>query len=287
MKVVVLGAQGQLGTDVSNIFKDEDAVSLSRDDLDITDQEKAKKVLRDLQPDIVINTAAYHNVEECESNINIAFEVNTIAAHHLSIICRDLKARFVYISTDYVFDGQKNSPYTEDDASCPLNAYGVSKFIGELLVKNNTDKYYIFRVASLFGKVGPRGKGKHFIEKIIDKAKNKEEIKVVSDIVMSPTYTKDAASKFKEVIRKDLPSGIYHITNSGYCSWYEFAKEIVRLLNLDIEIKPISYKDFKSKAARPLFSALASSKLKEFDIEPLPAWKEALIQYLKEKEYIN
>jgi len=287
MKVAVIGATGQLGRDLCDIFKSYEVLPLTQKDIEITDASRVEEVFKNIKPHILINTAAYHDVEKCEENPDIAFWVNSTAVKKLALICKNSSIRFIHISTDYVFDGKKNNFYLESDSPNPVNIYGASKYVGEIFIRNICDKYYIFRIASLFGKFPPEGKEQNFIEKIITKAKNKEDIRVINDIMMSPTYARDAGLKFKEVIERDLPSGIYHVTNSGSCSWFEFAEEIVKLLNLKVKIKPLTSERVKRKAQIPLFSALKSEKLAQFGIKSLRDWKESLKEYLSEKGHLK
>ena len=221
----------------------------------------------------------------CEDFPERTFNVNTIGAKNIAEICNKIDAINIYISTDYVFDGRKKKPYVEDDIPNPINTYGISKYAGEMFTKNYCSKYYIIRVASLFGVAGASGKGGNFIETMIKKAKNKEEIGVVDDMIMSPTYTKDAAEMIKRIIEKELPFGVYHVTNDGFCSWYGFTKEIFNVIGLSPTVKPIKTKNLTLKAKRPKFSALKNENIKKYGLE-MRHWKEALRSYLKEKEYI-
>jgi len=260
-------------------------IPLTHADIEITDIDSVKKQLTGYKPDVVINTAAYVRVDDCEIYPEKAFLVNATGALNVAKIADEIGAINVYISTDYVFDGEKCEPYTEKDLPNPLNVYGVSKYAGEIFTRNYSRKYYIIRVASLYGKAGASGKGGNFVETMIKKAKNKEKITVVDDMVMSPTYTKDAARMIGKIIEEELPYGIYHAANSGFCSWYEFAKKIFELLNLDVDIKPIKTKDLSLKAKRPVFSALKNEKLLKYGLK-MPSWQEALKKYLYEKGYL-
>ena len=186
----------------------------------------------------------------------------------------------IHISTDYVFDGKKlkeKKPYVESDKPNPINIYGISKYAGELIVQNYLEKFYIVRVASLFGKRVASGKGGNFVYAILEKAKKGEELKVIDDIYMSPTYTYDASKKIWNLILKEKPYGVYHITNAGYCSWYEFASKILELANIKVRIKPVKHTEFKMKAKRPLWSPLNSEK----GIS-MPYWEDALKRFLSD-----
>ena len=286
MKVVIIGSNGQLGYDLMRIFRvNHETIGLTHQDIEVSDRDSCT-ILRDIKPDVIINTAAFHNVPACEENPEKAFLVNAIGAKNVADISLEINAITVYISTDYVFDGTKKEPYTESDPPNPLNAYAISKLAGEYFTKYNP-KHYIVRVASLFGVVGSRAKGgTNFVETMIAKARRNEEIKVVNDVWMSPTYTYDAARAIRKIIEKCLPYGIYHVVNSGYCTWYEFAKEIFNQLGLSQQVIPVSSEEFPSKVRRPKFSALKSEKLEKYGII-LRHWKEALNAYLAEKGYMK
>ena len=283
MKVAIIGANGQLGTDLVEVFGEE-AIPLTHKDLDVTDFESLK-ILKELKPDVIINTAAYVRVDDAELYPERAFQVNAVGALNVARIANEIGAINVYISTDYVFDGTKREPYTEEDVPNPLNVYGLSKYAGEIFTRNYSKKYYIIRVASLYGKAGASGKGGNFIEFMIQKAKKREEIRVVDDQFMSPTYTKDVARTLKKFLELKPEFGLYHMTNEGYCSWYEFTKAIFEILGWDVEIKPIKSSELKRLAKRPMFSALENMRLNELGLRMKP-WKRALREYLEEKMHI-
>ncbi len=280
MKVALIGANGQLGTDIARTSPDKvELFPLTRKDFDITNKDKMDEILTKIKPNAIINTAAFHKTEECEDKENLAFEVNTIAVKHLSEISESIKAKLVHISTDYVFDGNKlkeKVPYFESDRPNPINVYGLSKFSGEIMVKNYTDNYLIVRISSVFGKSGASGKGGNFVFTMLNLAKKKPELKVINDIYMSPTYTLDAAKQIWKLIIEEA-SGIYHSANEGICTWFEFAKEIISLAGLKAKVIPVDHTFYPSKAKRPLWSPIASEK----GIK-LKYWKDALRRFLKE-----
>lgn len=285
MKIAVIGSTGQLGTDLMKVLKNEhEVIGLTHKDIEVSDYDSCL-ILKEHQPDLIINTAAFHKTDQCEEEPLKTFQVNAIGAKNVAEISKEIGAITVYISTDYVFDGSKNSPYTENDAPNPINTYGISKLAGELYTKQNP-KHYIFRLASLFGVAGASGKGGNFVETMIAKAKKNESIIVVDDMWMSPTYTKDAALTIKKVLELKLPYGIYHATNKGYCTWFQFAEEIFKLAEIKTDLKPIKTDQLQTKAKRPLFSALESIKLKEYGIK-VRDWKQALRDYLIEKGHIR
>lgn len=285
MRIVVIGSNGQLGTDLMKALQPEHTVTgLTHRDIEVTDYNNCM-TLKKHNPDIVINTAAFHKTDQCEDEPLRAFSVNAVGAKNVTTISREIKATTIFISTDYVFDGSKNEPYAENDEPAPINTYGISKLAGELCTKQNP-KHYIIRVASLFGAAGASGKGGNFVETMITKAKRNELISVVNDIWMSPTYTKDAAATISKIIGLGLPFATYHATNLGFCTWFEFTEEIFRLLNLKPTLTQTKAEQLQVKANRPKFSALTSTRLQEYNIK-MPEWKKALYDYLTEKRYLS
>ncbi len=283
MKVAVVGANGQLGSDLVKVLSG-NCIPLTHAEIEVKNSSNCLKVLEGHKPEIVINCAAYVRVDNAEDDAEESFAINAVGAKNVATACEKINAVNVYISTDYVFDGEKKSYYTEDDIPDPINTYGISKLAGEFFTRL-AEKHYVFRVASLFGVAGASGKGGNFIETMIKKAKNNEEIKVVDDMIMSPTYTRDAAKMIKDIIEKKLPYGTYHITNSGSCSWSEFAGEIFNILGLKASIFPIKTAGLNMKARRPKFSALTSVRLKGYGLK-MQDWRSALKDYLKEKGYL-
>lgn len=287
MKVAIIGANGQLGTDLVEVFGGDpsfEVVPLTHADLDVTIPDTLA-ILKELKPDVIINTAASHKVDGLEIYPGKAFQVNAVGALNVARVTEEIGAINVYISTDYVFDGTKGEPYTEEDVPNPINVYGVSKYAGEIFTMNYSRKHYIIRVASLYGKAGASGKGGNFVEFMVQKAKNGEEIRVVDDMFMSPTYTKDVARTLKKFLKLKPEFGVYHMVNEGFCSWYEFTEAIFEILGWDVEVKPIKSSELKRLAKRPLFSALQNKKLEEIGLRMRP-WKEALEEYLREKMYL-
>ncbi|UZE92312.1 MAG: dTDP-4-dehydrorhamnose reductase [Methanosarcinales archaeon] len=281
MKVAIIGSTGQLGSDILDVFGEE-ALPLSHDEIEVKDITSCRRVLKGV--DAVINCAAYVRVDDSEDHPEEAFMVNAIGARNVALVCNEKRMKNVYISTDFIFDGEKEEPYHENDNINPINIYGLSKYAGEILTRNYCRRFYIIRSASLFGSKGARGKGGNFVEWMIKKASNNEIIKVVDDVVMSPTYTKDAANIIKNIIERELPYGIYHVTNQGYCSWFEFAKKIFEFLDIDAKLLPIKSDELNRKARRPKFSALESTKLNNFGLR-MRSWEDALADYLREKGY--
>jgi len=285
MRVLVIGASGQLGTDLVKVMDGWDLVPITHADLDICDFVYTRKVIEEKKPDVVINTAAFNRVDDCEEEVSKAFWVNAFAVRNLAQICADLDCVLVHISTNYVFDGRKREPYTEEDPPNPLSVYGASKLTGEYFVRNICPKHFIIRTSGLYGVAGSRAKGGNFVETMIRLAKEDKPIRVVNDQVLTPTYTRDLAEKIKELLQTKA-YGLYHITNSGECSWYEFASKIFELLGLNPEFVPTTTAEFGAKAKRPAYSVLAHEKLKRLRIDDVRSWREGLRAYLKEKGHI-
>lgn len=285
MKTIVVGANGQLGSDIVEVFVKNNVIPLTHTDIEIIDADSVNQVFKKFKPDKVINAAALSNVPECEKNPKRAFEINTLGVRNLAIACKEVEATFLHISTDYVFDGGKSTPYIEDDLPNPLNVYGITKLAGEYFVKAILDKYFIVRTSGLYGKHLCISKGSNFIDKMIAMSEKQEEIRIVGDEVLVPTYTLDLAIKIKELIEKDA-YGTYHITNGGKCSWYEFAQALFSFLKMNIRLVKIGQNEFPSLVKRPKYSVLANEKLKTIGINILRPWQEALEDYLREKSYI-
>jgi len=277
MKVAIIGANGQLGSALTDVFGEE-AIPLTHRDLDVTDPESVQ-ILNELKTDVVINTAAYVKVDDAEVEVEKAFQVNAIGALNVAKACNELNAINVYISTDYVFEGTKGAPYEEEEVPNPINVYGLSKHTGEVFTSNYSKRYYIIRVASLYGKAGASGKGGNFVEFMIQKARNGEEIKVVDDQFMNPTCTKDVSRMLKRFLAIKPAFGVYHMVNEGCCSWYEFTREIFRILGGGVQITPIKSDELKRVARRPSFSALKNRKLENSGLR-MRTWKDALRDYL-------
>ena len=285
MKIIIIGSTGQLGTDLMKTLKHKhEVIGLTHQDIEVTDYNSCL-ILKKHHPDVIINTAAFHKTDQCEEEPLKTFSVNAIGTRNVATISKEIGATTIFISTDYVFDGSKNEPYKEDDTPNPINTYGISKLAGELYTKQNP-KHYIIRLASLFGVAGASGKGGNFVETMITKAKKNETIRVVDDMWMSPTYTKDASTTIKKIMELKLPFGTYHSTNQGYCTWFQFAKEIFKIIDLDPTIKPTKTHKLKMKAKRPRFSALKSIKLSKYGIQ-IREWKKALRHYLVKKGRIH
>ncbi|WP_457751207.1 dTDP-4-dehydrorhamnose reductase [Thermococcus sp.] len=282
MKVAIIGANGQLGTDLVNVFREDpsfEVIPLTHKDLDVTVPESLK-ILKGLKPDVIINTAAYVRVDDAELYPEKAFAVNAIGALNVARIASEINAINIYISTDYVFDGEKGEPYAENDVPNPINVYGTSKLAGEIFTRNYSRRYYIIRVASLYGRAGASGKGGNFVEWVIEKARRGEKLRIVDDQFMSPTHTLDVAGTLRKFLKLQPEFGVYHIVNEGYCSWYEFTRAIFEILGWEVEIEPIKSSEFNRLARRPRFSALENRKLHKIGLR-MPRWREGLKKYLR------
>ena len=286
MKIMILGAGGQLGSELVNILQDDTLIPLTHMDIEMTDEQQVNSILSSNMPDILINTAAYHRVDDCEDNVELSFAVNSYAVRTIARICNDLGITFVHFSTDYVFGGEKKTPYVEDDCPNPHSVYAVSKLAGELFVRNICSRYYLIRTCGLYGAKGVSGKGGNFIETMIRLANGKKPLNVVSDQIVTPTYAKELAAKVSQLIRTE-EYGSYHITNNGGCSWYEFARTIFELTGIDADISPISSSEFGAKARRPAYSVLENRNLKLLGLDDMMQWHDALKEYLIEKGHVR
>ena len=287
-RVVVIGSSGQLGHDLVEVLRAADrfeVIALDHSRIECAESASVRQVLLPLKAHAIINCAAFVRVDDCESLAREAFAVNAIGALNVARVAAESGAKCVYISTDYVFDGGKDSPYIESDATAPINVYGASKLAGEHLVAQAAPNGLVVRVASLFGKTGARAKGGNFIETILARARKGEPLKVIDDIRISPTYTRDAAQAIAQLIA-GAAGGIIHAANSGSCTWFEFAKTALELCQLTVPLEAVPSSQFPRPARRAKNSALASARLqREFAII-MPHWHDALRAYLVEKGYL-
>lgn len=286
MKVALIGADGQLGSDLMKALKEHELIPLYYPDFDVTKPSESKAILSRLRPEIVINTAAYHRVDECEDNPEESFKVNAIAVRDLAFICRKFDFVLVHFSTDYVFDGKKKSAYTEEDVPNPLSVYATSKLAGEYFVRSILNRYFLIRTCGLYGEAGCWGKGTNFVDIMISLNKKGQTLKVVNDQWVTPTSTAELAARIGELIRTDR-FGLYHLTNEGQCTWFEFAKTIFSFLGEKPDIVPVDTKTYGAKALRPSYSVLENKKAKEIRLTDFSLWKEALKDYLIRKGYLK
>ncbi len=276
MRVAVTGSSGILGFALKQVLHDQDVVWLTRSDFDITDLDKTLSRIKEIKPDYLIHAAAFTDVDGCEIDPERAYLVNGTGTRNVVSACEAINCPVIYISTDYVFDGRKKEPYSEHDKPNPVNIYGLSKLEGENSVQMLTNKFYIVRTSGLFGR-----NGKNFVDTIVRLLAEKKDIDVVNDQISSPTYAYDFAGKLKALIGREY--GIYHITNTSACSWYEFTVEIARLKKVNARINPVSSEKLNRPAKRPAFSVLGNDMLKLEGIETLRHWNQGLKAYLESK----
>lgn len=269
-----------MGTDLREVFSaNHNVIELNHTDIEITDVDSVRKVLTTTKPHFVVNTAAYNLVAEAEKFPEKAFQINGTGVLNVARVCQDLNIQLVHYSTDYVFDGKKQKPYTEDDAPNPLNVYGSTKLAGEYFALNYCDKSFVIRVSGIYGKVPSRGKGGNFITSVLKLAKERSEVKVVADETLTPTPTYHIAKNTSALLETQA-FGLYHMSCEGECSWYEFARTIWETLQLEAPLFPASVKDFPSSVKRPFYSVLENEKLNKLGINQMPGWKEALKEFL-------
>lgn len=279
MKVLVTGVKGQLGYDVVRELqkRGHEAVGVDIDEMDITDAAAVERVMTEVQPDAVIHCSAYTAVDRAEEDIEICRRVNVDGTENIAKICKKLNCKMLYLSTDYIFSGDGERPWEPDDEASPLNAYGQSKYDGELVLKKYVEKYFIVRISWVFGI-----NGNNFIKTMLRLGRENGAVKVVDDQIGSPTYTYDLARLLVDMIESDR-YGAYHATNEGICSWYEFAKEIFRAAGMDnVSVTPVKSGEFPVKAKRPKNSRMSKEKLVTNGFSLLPAWQDAVARYIKE-----
>lgn len=289
IRVAVVGSTGQLGTDLVRLLEQSTGCQvfpLSHSDMDCTEPEIVRKVLGSLSPDVVVNCAAFVRVDDCEDRPEDAFRVNTLGARYVAEACARLDATCVYISTDYVFAGEKRTPYLEEDLPAPLSVYGVSKAAGEQLVRISLEKHHIVRCSGLFGVAGASGKGGNFITTMLGMARDGRDIRVVDDQRVSPTSTEALAGKIAWLMTTG-EHGTWHITCQGECSWYELAGAVFQLAGLEPRLSPVTSEAFGAKAKRPSYSVLGHGRLQRLGSDDLPDWHDALEQYLRAKGEIS
>jgi dTDP-4-dehydrorhamnose reductase len=288
MKILLIGANGQLGSDLYIALKGHDLTPLTDKDIDITDIGSVFKACRRYKPHTIINTAAYVRVDDCEDNVELAFNVNALGTRNVAVAAEEIGSVLVHISTDYVLGGdvKRTVPYTEFDAPAPINVYGASKLAGENYVQHLCIRHFIVRTSALFGVAGSMGKGGNFVETMIKLAKENDELRVVNDQVFSPTYAKDLSAVIVKLIDTKF-YGIFHITNSGTCSWYGFTQEIIKLMGFRTRVIPISSEEYPQKAARPHYSVLDNYKIRLVGIGDMRQWQEAVRDYMTARVHRN
>ncbi len=290
MKIILIGANGQLGTDLVSALAQHDVVNAIQPgtdsarlaqvlELDISNNTAVRAAITQHKPDVIINTAAFHRVDDIERDASVALQVNAFAAQQLALACHDADIALLHISTDYVFDGKKQTPYVETDLPNPISAYGATKLAGELLVRSAWHKHYIIRPCGLYGTAGAMGKGGNFVNIMLKLARGDKPVKVIADQVCTPTYTKDLAEQIALLITTGQ-YGVYHTTSDGACTWFEFAREIFRLAGLSPQVIPITSEEYGAPARRPAYSVLENRALRNLGIDRLRDWHEALAEYV-------
>ncbi len=283
MTTLLIGASGQLGSELRRASKDHDLVPLTHADLELTDRAQVRDALHKYRPGLILNTAAYHRVDECEDYPERSFAVNALAVRDLAIAAREIGAVLVHFSTDYVFDGRQRRPYREIDPPGPLSVYATSKLAGEHFVRALLERYFIIRSCGLYGLAGSRGKGGNFVETMLRLAKEGREIRVVGDQVLTPTSAKVLARKVRQLVETGQ-YGLYHITNNGECSWYQFAAAIFELSGVRSRLTETTSAAYGARAARPAYSVLDNANLRSLGLDDLCDWRDALKDYLADRK---
>lgn len=277
MRILVTGVKGQLGYDVMNELakRGHTGIGVDVEEMDITDAAKVEQVIKESEVEAVIHCAAYTAVDAAEDNAELCHKINAEGTENIAKVCKELDLKMIYISTDYVFNGEGTRPWEPDDEREPLNVYGQAKYEGELAVEKYLEKYYIVRIAWVFGV-----NGKNFIKTMLNLSETHDELSVVNDQIGSPTYTYDLAKLLVDMVETDK-YGRYHATNEGLCTWYEFATEIFRQAGKEITVHPVTSEQFPAKAKRPHNSRMNKDKLEANGFDRLPTWQDALNRYLK------
>ena len=276
MKVLILGNKGMLGADLEEIFRDQETFGWDREEIDISKENQVDEKINELKPNLVINAAAYNAVDDAEKNIDIANSINGHAVEFLAKTCKNNDAILVHYSTNYVFEGKNKDGYKEKDKPNPQSMYAKSKVLGEQLLQKFTKKFYLIRTARIFGNPAKSSLAKRsFVNVMLDLACKQKEIRVVDEEYSNTTFSKDLAKRTREIFEWKKPYGIYHVTNEGACTWYEFAKKIFEFKGIDIEIVPVTSKEFPRPAIRPNYSVLINTKLPK-----MRKWEDALKEYL-------
>ncbi len=286
MRILLTGANGQLAQDLRRCLIQEDVVGVTHQQLDICDESAVQNLVSHIRPQCIVNTAAFHRVDDCEDKAEMAFAVNAAGVGHLARAAQQVGAVLVHFSTNYVFDGTKGFPYMETDQPKPLSIYGISKLAGEWVVQQYCEKHFLVRSSGLYGLAGGSSKGGNFVEKMLRLAREERRIRVVAHQVLTPTSTRDLAEKLVPLIRTDR-YGLYHMTNSGECSWYDFAQEIFRHAGLSPNLAPTTSESFGAKARRPAYSVLQNDAWHRAGFPEFRPWQEALAEFMWERQKQN
>jgi dTDP-4-dehydrorhamnose reductase len=279
MKIALIGADGQLGTELLRTLSGHEVVPLYFPDFDVTRPEEVRAVLSGMKPEAIVNTSAFHRVDECEDKAETAFRVNAFAVRDLALLAGDLDAALVHVSTDYVFDGRKAETYLEDDPPFPLSVYGASKLSGEYFVRALCEKHLLVRTCGLYGPAGCREKGLNFVEAMLRAAERGGPVRVVDDQWVTPTSATELAAGIADLLLRRA-YGLFHMTNEGRCTWFQFARAIFDLAGLNVDLRPIDTAAFGARARRPAFSVLENGRAKAIGIPGFSEWRDALRNYL-------
>jgi dTDP-4-dehydrorhamnose reductase len=282
MTTLLIGADGQLSSELQKVFSDDNLVSLTHSDVELADTAQVRDALRTHKPGLILNTAAYHRVDECEDFPERAFAVNAIAVRNLAVAAKEIGAALVHFSTDYVFDGRKRTPYQEVDPPGPLSVYATSKLAGEYFIRAVLPQHFVIRTCGLYGLAGSRSKAGNFVETMLRLAADGREIKVVGDQIVTPTSAKELARKVRQLVRTEV-YGLYHITNNGECSWYQFALAIFEMAGLHPRLQETTSVAFGAPAVRPAYSVLDNANLRLLGLDDMRHWREALADYLAKR----
>jgi dTDP-4-dehydrorhamnose reductase len=282
LKILLIGANGQLGCDLVEVLGGHELVKATHQSLDVVDFEQVQRTVRECEPQVIINTSAFHKVDVCETEVMSSFQVNAYGVRNLALAAREVDAKLVHFSTDYVFEGNVPVPRTESDPTNPISAYGVSKLAGEKMAGYLWPKSVVIRTCGLYGHAGSSGKGGNFVEMMLKKAANGDSIKVVDDQRLTPTSTRELARKVSDLLSADS-LGLVHVTSNGDCSWFEFAREIFSIAGVKADLSPTTSAAFKSPARRPAYSVLDNARLRAMDMDDLKDWRVALREYLQNR----
>lgn len=279
MRICILGANGQLGRDLTAALAAHDLIPMTRQDFDVTNHADARSALFNSRPEMIVNLSAFHRVDDCEAHPDLAYNVNVAAVLNLVHIANDLDAKLVQFSTDYVFDGRSTTPYVESSDAFPLSVYGNSRLAGENVVRSQARRFIVVRTCGLYGHAGSQGKGGNFVEAMLKKARQREPIRVVNDQTVTPTSTLDLARQLA-LLLPTTHEGLFHATNEGACSWYEFAAAIFETAGIEANLSATASADYKTPAVRPRYSVLENRRLKDLGLDRMMPWRAALAEYL-------
>lgn len=286
MRILLIGAAGQLGQDLLPVLEKggHKVVPVTHEQLEICSAEVVREAVASAQPQCIINTAAFHRVDDCEDQAEKAFAVNVMGVRNLAQAAEHAGAVLVHFSTDYVFGGEARTPYVETDLPQPLSIYAMSKLAGEFAARRYCSRHFVIRTCGLYGMGGSRSKGGNFVETMLKLAAQKKTIRVVADQIVTPTSTADLAERLVPLIESEN-YGLYHMTNTGQCSWHEFAAEVFRLAKITADLQPTNSQSFGAKARRPAYSVLDNCRLRSVGVDEFRPWQEALGDYMRERKH--